>query len=147
MEPVTALGVAASIVNIVDFAIEVVSKGNKIYHSGDGSLSENHDLEVITNDMLLLQNKLQTSSSELIQGKNLNEDDKALRDLSTAANDIADQLLAGLNKVKVQGRFRRWKSLRQAVKSVWSKREVDEMANRLAKIKHQIQMRLMVSLR
>ncbi|KAK7905356.1 hypothetical protein LTR67_000077 [Exophiala xenobiotica] len=147
MEPLTAIGLAASIINIVDFALQVVSKGNKIYHSCDGVHSEHGDLELVANDMLLLQNKLQLSSSPFLQRTKLNDDDRALHQLSTAANEVADQLLQKLNKAKAQGRFRRWKSLRQAVKSVWSKREVDGMATRLTRIKDQIQLRAMVSLR
>jgi hypothetical protein len=130
MEPFTAIGLAASIINIVDFALRIVSKGNKIYHSCDGVHSDHGDLELVANDMLLLQNKLQVASSPFVQEAKLNDDDRALHELSTAANEVAAQLLQKMNKAKVQGRFRRWKSLRQAVKSVWSKPEVDGMATR-----------------
>lgn len=147
MEPFTAIGLAASIINIVDFALRVVSKGNKIYHSCDGVHSDHGDLELVANDMLLLQNKLQVASSPFNQKAKLNDDDRALHELSTAANEVAAQLLQKMNKAKVQGRFRRWKSLRQAVKSVWSKPEVDGMATRLTTIKDQIQLRAMVSLK
>ena len=68
MESIAVLGLAASIINIVDFATKVVSKGNKIYHAGDAGLSENHDLELATNDLLLLHNKLQVTSLELDNG-------------------------------------------------------------------------------
>ena len=61
MDPITALGVAGSIVQLVDFGIKVVSKGNKIYHSGDGSTAENHDLENVANDLVLIQTRLRQS--------------------------------------------------------------------------------------
>jgi hypothetical protein len=58
MDPITALGVAGTIVQFVDFGIRVVSKSNKIYHSGDGSLAENYDLEKVANDLVVIQTQL-----------------------------------------------------------------------------------------
>lgn len=51
MDPVTALSTASCIVQIIDFGVRVVSKGNKIYLSIDGTLAETLDLELITNDL------------------------------------------------------------------------------------------------
>jgi hypothetical protein len=147
MDPFTALGIASSVVQFVDFSINVVSKGNKIYHSGDGSLAENHDLEAVANDLLLLQTKLQQSVRPASSETQLAEDDRALEDLGEAAKALASKLLERLNMAKAQGRFRRWKSLRQALKSVWYKKDIDEMAGRVARMQEQLQTRVLVSLK
>jgi hypothetical protein len=121
MDPITALGIAGSIVQFVDFGIKVVSKGNKIYHSGDGTTAENHDLETVVTDLILIQTRLRQSLIPLDAAGLLNEDDQALVHLSATSNEVASALLERLKKVKAQGRFRRWKSFRQALKSISSK--------------------------
>ena len=64
-----------------------------------------------------------------------------------ACAGAAEKLLKKLNMAKAQGRFRRWKSLRQALKSVWSKAEVEEMARILHGFRSELQLRIMISLR
>ena len=147
MDPVTALSTASCIVQFLDFGIRVVSKGNKIYRSIDGTLAENLDLELITNDLLLIQTKLQRSTQALGLSDTGEEDAKALRSLSRACGEVAERLLRKLNMAKAQGRFRRWKSLRQALKSVWSKAEVEEMARISLGFRSELQLRIMISLR
>lgn len=147
MDPITILGVAGNIIQFVDFALKVVSKGNQLHESIDGALPENSDLELVTSDLLVLQTKLQKSLPDTSKGLVLDEDDQSIRKLLAASNEVASALLKRLNAVKAQGRFRRWKSLRQAVKSVCSKREVDELKQRLSGFRDELQTRILVSLR
>lgn len=147
MDPISALGIAGCIVQFVDFGIKIVSKGNKIYHSGDGSLAENHDLELVANDLVVIQTKLRCSLRPLDISGRLSEGDQALGDLSTAADQVAGVLLDRLNKVKAQGRFRRWNSLRQALKSISSKKDIEELASRLNMLRDQVETRVVVGLR
>ena len=147
MDPLTALSTASSIFQFLDFGIRVVSKGNKIYRSIDGSLTDNLDLELITNDLLLLQTRLHRSSQASGHGKSAAEDVRAMDTLSSACTEAAERLLKKLNTAKAQGRFRRWKSLRQALKSVWSKSEVDEMARALQGFRTELELRVLVSLK
>ena len=147
MDPLTALSVAGSVVQFVDFACKVVSKGNQIYRSNDGSLAENNDLEVVTTDLFLLQAKLMCSSPTIDTTSESSTPDPALANLVEASKELAEMLLQRLNMAKAQGRYRRWKSLRQALKSVCSKDEVDHMAKRLAIFREELQTHFLVSLR
>lgn len=45
MDPVSAVGLASSILTFVDFAVNLVSGSVKIYHSVDGALDENKQLD------------------------------------------------------------------------------------------------------
>jgi hypothetical protein len=147
MEAIVAVGLAGNIIQVVDLAIRIVSKGHHIYHSGDGTLSENHDIEIVANDLLILQTRLDEAAASNSQEGSKYEDDQGLDDIGSAAQELARDLLFRLNMAKVQGRFRRWKSLRQALKSVWSKKEIDSMFQRLQWLKQQMQMRIIVALR
>lgn len=52
--------------------------------------------------------------------------------LLESSNELARKHLERLNVAEALGRFRRWKSLRQVIKRASSKREVDDMADRLS---------------
>jgi hypothetical protein len=147
MDPITALGVAGSIVQLVDFGTKVVSKGHKIYHSADGLDESNHDLEVVTNDLILLQARLICPLATKELGVTLSGSDRALLHLSKASFDVASDLLMHLNKIKVQGKRRRWKSFRQALKTVCSKGEIEAMAKRVSALREQLQTRILVDIR
>lgn len=147
MDPITALGIAGSVVQLVDFGIKVVSKSKKIYRSGDGTLERNHDLESVASDLLVIQTKLRQSLRPLESQGPLSEDDHALVKLSESSSDVASELLERLNKAKVEGRFQRWKSVRQAVKSITSKKDVDELADRLMTLRGQLDLRIVIGLR
>lgn len=147
MDPLSAVSLAGNIIQFVDFGIRVVSKGYQIYKSNNGALAEDRELEVVINDLLVLQAKIQCSVKPAKSEGEMPELNKSLEDLSTESSELAGMLLKRLNMAKAQGKRRIWKSLRQALKSVWSKREVDDMAKRLLVMKEQLQMRILVALR
>jgi len=147
MDPLSALSIAGTVVQFVDFGLNIVSKGRRIYRSGNGTLSEYHDLELLTNDLLTLQAKLRCSIPSHTPDRKSSADDAALETLCTTSGDLAGTLLERLNMAKAQGRYRAWKSFRQALKSVWSKKAIDEMVERLLAVRDQLQFRVLVSLR
>ena len=144
MEPVSAVALAANLLQFVEFACRIVSKGNKIYHSANGVLPEHADLELVARDLLVLNARLRCSKSWFSATGQDVADAEELRKLFDATTEVALQLQDNLNKLKVAGRFRRWKSLRQALKSIRSKNDVDSMAKRLTALRDQIQFRIAV---
>ena len=109
MEPLTALSVATSVIQFVDFGSKLLSNSRKLYKSADGVLQENLDTEVLTNDLqkllLGLQRKLpehrplpRQSDSSTIRDI---ENDAALDDLCRRSVEIAEELLRRLDKLKV----------------------------------------------
>jgi hypothetical protein len=133
--------------NLWTSAPKLFSKGNEIYRSEDGSTAENQDLETVANDLVLIQSQLRQSLRPSDVTCPLSEEDQALADLGASSNEVAAALLERLNMVKAQGRFRRWKSLRQALKSVTSKGDVDNLAKRLTRLADQLNMRIAMGLR
>jgi hypothetical protein len=51
MDPLTALGLASNIVQLISFSSDLVAKGREIYQSTDGTLVENLELETITKSL------------------------------------------------------------------------------------------------
>ena len=61
LDPVTALSVAGTVVQFVDFSARLISKGQVIQRKG--STVQNDELESVTNDLLDITQTLQVSLS------------------------------------------------------------------------------------
>ena len=147
MDPPSATGLASNIIQFINFGTKIVSKGNQIYNSNDGKIAEHRELELVTNDLIIIQSKLKGCLRVNGNTRDLAEDDGALESLTSASSEIATTLLDRLNRVRAQGPHLRWKSLRQASKSVCSESVVDELAKRIATLKDELEIRNLVSLR
>lgn len=146
LDPMTALSLAANVVQFVDFASKIVSKGRRIYLSENGALPKNLELEVVTNDLLRLAQSLRNDG---LSTGTLNNEEKSLQTMSDECSKIAEELLRRLEKLKVKSdaKQRGWKSLRQALKSVWNKEELDELSERLLQFRDQLQFHTLVSMK
>ena len=63
MDPLTALGLAANVAQLVNYTMELLSVGREIYETG--SSSTNEEFSVLANDFRSLTAKLKSSSSAL----------------------------------------------------------------------------------
>lgn len=191
IDPLSALSVAASIVQFAEFAGKIVSKGKELYSSTSGALRENEETESATERLQLLA--LQTKDAWnharrstvrslppqgpvlLVAGENENAEDllirqneqrqereeylreekeqqeiqRRLEDICGACDRISTELLKHLRELKVpKGQeHREWRSFRHALKSVWSKKGVDEMARKLSELRSDMDTHVLVLLR
>jgi len=148
MESIAALSLASNVIQVVDFSARLVSKGYKVYKSVDGSLAENIDAEIIAKDLNDLNGKLRLSYEKNTEkGVPLADDDQALINLCEKCTVLADELLQSLEGVKVFGRHRKWKSARQALKSVINKDDLAQFSRRLDSYRNEMIIHITVSLR
>lgn len=144
MEPFSALAVATSVVQFLDFSAKVISKGNQLRKSVTGALSENDEIEGLASRLQDLVKELRTStSSSQAQG------DQALQIIYGHSVKVADELVAELRKLKVPtgSRNRRWKSFRHALKTVWSKEKLEAMVKKLNGLQQELSSHLIIMLR
>ena len=52
MEALTALSVASSVIQFVDFGCKLLSQSRQLYKSAEGILTENVDIEILTQDLI-----------------------------------------------------------------------------------------------
>jgi hypothetical protein len=125
MAALDALSLAATIVQFDDFASKLVSKGHHVYRSVDGALPHKFEMEAVATDLSHLTVRLRSRQS-LGNPYALTEDERALEALAEKCNEIATTVLGRLDKLKIkkEERHRGWKSVRQALKSVWNKKEL-----------------------
>jgi hypothetical protein len=139
MEAFAIIGLVGNIVQFVDFSGRLISKSTELYRSGEGALAENVDTETAANHLVRLNSKLTNAATAT--------GDSTLENLCKSCNTAAEKLLAALDKVKVKGEQRKWKSVRKAFKSVWSKEEIGELERRLSKLREELNLHLVVDLR
>lgn len=139
MENLAIVSLVGNIVQFVDFTGELVGKSVELYRSSEGTLAEHADAELATNHLKLLSNKLKDAST--IAG------DCVLKSLCESCQVTAEELLAALNKVKVNGKQGRWKSSRKALQSVWNKEKIHALEDRLAKFREELNLHVTVELR
>jgi hypothetical protein len=106
LDALSAVSLAATIIQFVDFSSKIVSKGYHLYESADGVLSENARLGYVIADLKSLNTRLQKHEK-----------------------------LGCLTKEE------------QALKSVWNKKALDEMAATLSEYRNQIELHILLSLR
>ena len=139
MEAFAIIGLVGNIVQFVDFSSKLLTKSTELYQSNEGALAENIDTEIATNDLVLLNNKLKDAATTT--------SDDALKRLCESCKSTANELLAALNKVRVNGKQNRWKTIRQALRSVWSKEKIRELEGRLARFREELNLHVVVNIR
>ncbi|KAJ4367172.1 hypothetical protein N0V83_007702 [Neocucurbitaria cava] len=73
--------------------------------------------------------------------------DKQLVALQKESAAVAKKLRAALEKAKVKNGHRKWRSVYQAIRSVYSEQEISKLATQLDDIRKQVDTVLLVSLR
>ena len=133
------IGLIANVFQFIDFGGKLIAKSTELYRSSEGALAENIDVETATNHLLLLNSKLKDAATTA--------GDNALKSLCESCKSTADELLAALNEVKVNGEQDRWKSIRKALRSVWSKEKICELEGRLARFREELKLHSIMDLR
>jgi hypothetical protein len=141
MDPLTALSVAGTIIQFVDFGNKLLMSSFQLYKLPRGMLKANEELELVTGDLQSVVVKLRGACPE---------DDESLRDFHAVCNEaahIANELLERLIDLKVRnGRSHAWESLKAAVKAAWSKDEIESLKERLSTLKEAFNSRTMLLL-
>lgn len=172
LDPLSTLSVAASVVQFIEFAGKIVSKGRELYKSSSGALGENERTETVTKRLHDLTAKLKSSlqnasrtrqnparttvlqpAEDVQEYVKQKEDEKEqelrLQEICNECAAVSAELLKHMTDLKVpKGQeHRQWKSFRQALKSVWSKKGVDDIARRLLVLRHELDTHVLVLVR
>ena len=140
MDPVAAIGLAGNIVQFVDFSWKLLSETRDLYDSSTGVSADNDVLESISSDLINLNDALTAPSTA---GAIPNR----LRHLASQCKGAAEELLEVLDKIKVKGSHRKWKSFMQALRSVWKKEQIENLFKRMERLRNEMQIRLQLMLR
>jgi hypothetical protein len=101
MHPFSAISLAGSIIQFVDFSSKVISKSQQIPKSAHGALPGQVDLELLTKDLLDLHQGLRTPLCPMATAPGLNQEESQLESLRECCDDVAREMLSALDAIKV----------------------------------------------
>ncbi|KAI1405706.1 hypothetical protein F4819DRAFT_376640 [Hypoxylon fuscum] len=132
MEAVAVVGLASNVLQFVEITAKLIRISNELRN--DAASSENQDHRVIATHFEALAQGIKTSARAISQtSATASSEDKALQPVADRCCELANDLLGRLQKCGIQpgqngSRFQRTKV---AFKSLWNKKEIVEISNRL----------------
>jgi len=153
MDGLSALSIAASVVQFISFSCTLISKSKETYKSGQGAPARQLETEKAVSRLVELTEKLETSLHIKTNSRKPkagdSKDGKALQAICTGCVELSEELIRRLEnlRVKDEGKHRAWRSFRQALKSVWQKADIDEAVNRLDGYRRELDSHILMSLR
>jgi len=144
MDPISSLGLASNVIQIIDFTGRIISHTHEISHSAEGVLESHTFLEDAANNLSELYQELAKNNTKSTK---LSEADRQLLKLRRECQDVTKNLIDLLNCVKNQNPHDKWQSVRQAILCMWSQKDILAHETKLDSIRKQIGTALLCSLR
>lgn len=145
LDPLSALSLAAAIAQFVDYSTKIVLGAAEIHASATGSLTKNVELSSITMDLSDISGRLVIDDPN--QSNTYSKDERAISSIAMQCRDVANTLLATLEDLNVKAPHKKWKSVRQALLSVWREREIRDIRTRLDTFRGQLTTHLVATLK
>ena len=155
MDPLTALSLAGTVVQFVDFGCKLLSEGRQLYKSTSGKLKSNEEIEIITLDLQTLVKKLRGSLSYSDLGvstKQQVEERKSLQLICDRASTIAEEMIRELNKIILPNSAissnasrRTVKTVKQLLKARLNSHDIADLVARLTELRKAIDTNLLFS--
>lgn len=142
LDPFSAFGLAANVVQFVDFSCKLFTQSLELYHSGSGATRDTENLIGIIDYLQDLCSRLSTLPNPDRGSPSRLAADAALRDLANKCKATGDELLDALQRLRVSGNHGRWKSFSVALATVWKQRKIDGMSRKLESYKSQMTLHL-----
>ena len=139
LDPLTALSLAASVVQFVEFGGKLISKSHEIYISTNGATKENATIGEVTADIKSISRRL-VKQSDTIHGSS--PDEVELTNLANSCEELADDLLRLLANLKVAPGASKWEAFKKAVLTARKEGHVQDLEKRLGKVRKQVTSRL-----
>jgi hypothetical protein len=143
MDPLSALSIAAAVVQFVQFGCSLVSKAHQFHNSASGTLPEHIECETATARIVELTERIKSSTNKVGFGPQ----EKAIEAICLTCSDVSSELLARLHKLRLQPGIRewKWKSFRQALKTIWLKEDMNILEKRLLTCQRELDSHLIAS--
>jgi hypothetical protein len=149
MDPLSALSMAASIVQFVDFGMKITSEAKELYDSNERALHDSLEIEQCSARLQVLtgsiKDKLRSGQQEIQQGP-LDERSKVLERICTQCIQISMDFVTGLEKVKVSHDGEQ-KNIRLGLKGVLGKEKTQAIVDKLTGLRDDLNLHIQESLR
>ena len=140
MDPVTAIGLAASIVSFIDFSWSLLTGAKELYESGRRKTKDNARISSIVDDLN------EYALDLTIGGEGASKHEKALRALANDCHGLSKELVKILQKLEMT-KNSRWQSLKKTWQAMRKADDIALIELRLEKYRTQMNTRLLALLR
>ncbi|KAE9367977.1 hypothetical protein N431DRAFT_494858 [Stipitochalara longipes BDJ] len=130
MDPVSAFGLAASVVQFIDFTESLFRGTYYIYN-----------LKTLNED---LQSSLSRGATE---DRTISKSEQEIGKICKDCGELAGELISNLERLRVQKRDDIWESFRKALQTIWSNRQIESLEKRLGTFRVQLMLAINASLR
>ncbi|KAI4705084.1 hypothetical protein J4E89_009378 [Alternaria sp. Ai002NY15] len=130
MEGFAVVGLAANILQFIQTAKHLVSAGREILDSG--TKKEYLELELISKELHSRADRLKLSGN--FTSISVGDSEDSIEELACQSNDIADELLGILSKLKLRDDRNEWSSIILAFKTQWHDKKIVALCGRLDRI-------------
>lgn len=130
MDPITGIGLAASVVQLIHFGISAAKTCQEIYQRG--STTEHIDVDDAAGLLASLTNSVQQSlHSSKMQSAVLSKEENELIDLARKCEDCATKLQHEVRKMQAEPQASHLKAMRKAARSIWKKNSIVKIQEQL----------------
>lgn len=151
MEAVAALGVAANVVQFLDFSQKLCSTSLEIYQATKGASRANTESETLLRCFIESINMVSSDLKKYRSALNVTPPHVfgagAIKDIVDDCRNLAGDLLGRFEKLRAGGNPGRWKSFVRGVKCMWSEKELQDLQSRLGRYQSLLEWRVLISLR
>jgi hypothetical protein len=135
MDPIAAIGFAASILQFIQFSTCLVRGAYEIQHSSTGTTSENAQISNVISDLQEVADGLEADF------KGSNKHEKGLLKLAKQCHAVSDELMKLLGRLKTKDDSK-WESVKVKLISVRKEKEVASIEKRLSAYSTELLLRL-----
>lgn len=151
MDPVSALSIAACVVQFLDFGRHILSASYEIYRSPSGQTAKVVEITTISKDLtdLVAQIKDKVGTAAIVNQQRSGAENQLIQ-ISEQCEAILTDLQGALNKLEQQSSPTTWAAgqsprlkmargaIRKALANVWSSSALDQTSQKLEKMKDRL---------
>lgn len=146
MDPITGIGLAASVIQLVTFSIDAVKICQEVYQRG--SASEYSNLDHTTSHLASLTNSLQRHlQGSGTRSQTLTSEEEDLVNLARKCEGCAKTLQRELRKLHTQPRASALDAARKAARAIWKKSSIAKIQGQLESYRKTLETSLLSRLR
>lgn len=153
LDPLTALAIANSVIQIVDFGGRLFARTIETVRT-NGNIEENVDLELMISDLRVITQSLENASQSKPRSvgntrpEQLSADERLCL-LAQRCQDISTGLLKILEDIKSKGdgRYRTWNAVRQSLHTIMKKGDIGDYLRRLELLRGELVLNLVDTIR
>ena len=146
MDPITGVGLAASVIQLVTFGIGAAKTCREIYEQG---LSGDHSqLDYVASHLASLTVSIQQSlQNSTTQSLRLSKEERELVDLSRQCQNCAHQLSIEIHKLQTKPKTSIVLAASKAARALWKKNRIEQIQKQLEIYRSTLEISLLSQLR